>query len=101
MARSKKADIKKPYNRPAIGNYKTLDGKTQVQFLHDYMRGTNVTLTAEEAAEKFNIKSLARRMTDLREAGLKVKTISAGSGRKVAYKVSARDVNGSRAKLAI
>jgi len=40
-------------------------------------------------------------MTDLREAGLKVKTISAGSGRKVAYKVSARDVNGSRAKLAI
>lgn len=90
MAKTKKA-----------GTYKNLNGMSQKQFLVDHLRGTGVSLTAAEAKKQFGITKLGSRMFELRNAGLVVKTTATGNGNEVAYKVSARDVNGSRAKLAI
>ena len=80
-------------------NYKVNGATTQLQFLHDYLRGTDTTLTAKEAAEKFDIKKLSARLHELVQAGLKVRATRTGCGNELAYKVSARDLTGSRAKL--
>ena len=90
MARTKKA-----------GTYKNLNGMSQRAFLVDHLRGTGVSITSSEAKSKYGITQLSARMCELRNAGLVVKTTATGNGNEVAYKVSARDVNGSRAKLAI
>jgi|APSaa5957512493_1039668.scaffolds.fasta_scaffold09012_4 hypothetical protein len=75
----------------------------QNQFLVDLMRGTCVTMTAGSARDMFKIKNLGARMSDLRSAGLRVRTTPVLSGKQgrplVEYAVSARDVNGSRARL--
>jgi hypothetical protein len=70
---------------------------TQTAFLQDYLRGTGKTLTEFEAREFFDIGNLRARMSDLRANGLKVATVNTERG--TAYKVSARDVTGSRAHL--
>ena len=72
--------------------------KNQVSFLERYLRGTNKTLSIAQAQANYGIAKLTARISELRAAGLNVKTITNTSG-NTAYKISARDVNGSRAKM--
>ena len=74
--------------------------KNQKAFLVSYLRGTNRTITEAQAASNYGIMNLRARMSELRAAGLKVSVVETTSG-KTAYKVSARDVNGSRAAVAV
>jgi hypothetical protein len=69
----------------------------QKVFLENYLRGTGKTLTSADASARFGIQNLPARMSEFREHGLNVRvdTSSVGTAR---YAVSARDVNGSRAK---
>jgi hypothetical protein len=70
----------------------------QKAFLESYLRGTGKTLTAADAKARFGIQQLPARMSEFRDAGLVVKTTKATTG-KTKYAVTARDVNGSRAKV--
>ena len=70
----------------------------QKTFLENYLRGTGKTLTAADANARFGIQKLAARMSEMKAAGLNVKTSTATTG-KVKYGITARDVNGSRAKV--
>ena len=70
----------------------------QKTFLETYLRGTGKTLTAADANARFGIKNLPARMSELKAAGLNVKTDVATTG-KTRYAVTARDVAGSRAKM--
>lgn len=79
--------------------FTTISG-TQASFLQDYLRGTDRTLTEAQARANYGIKNLRARMTDLRNAGLRVSTVKTPSG-KTAYKIAARDVNGSRARVKV
>ena len=72
--------------------------KNQNAFLEGYLRGTGKTLTENDARARFGIKNLRARMTELREAGLRVRTEPSTTGR-VRYVVSSRDINGSRARI--
>ena len=74
--------------------------KNQKAFLVSYLRGTGRTITEAQAEANYGIMNLRARMSELRAAGLKVSTVETTSG-KTAYKVSARDVNGSRAAVAV
>ena len=70
----------------------------QKTFLETYLRGTGKTLTAADANARFGIKNLPARMSELKAAGLNVKTDIATTG-KTRYAVTARDAAGSRAKM--
>jgi len=70
----------------------------QNQFLESYLRGTGRTLSAPQAESTYGIKNLRARMSEFRAVGLRVTTDVNTQGRTT-YKVSARDVNGSRARL--
>ena len=70
----------------------------QKTFLETYLRGTGKTLTAAYANARFGIQNLPARMSELKAAGLNVKTDIATTG-KTRYAVTARDVAGSRAKM--
>jgi hypothetical protein len=70
----------------------------QKTFLETYLRGTGKTLTAADARARFGIQNLPARMSELRSAGLNVKTSVATTG-KTRYSMTARDVTGSRAKV--
>ena len=70
----------------------------QKAFLETYLRGTGRTITAADAKARFGIQQLSARMSELRASGLNVKTEVATTG-KTRYAVTARDVNGSRAKV--
>ena len=70
----------------------------QKTFLETYLRGTGKTLTAADANARFGIKNLSARMSELKAAGLNVKTDVATTG-KTRYAMTARDVTGSRAKV--
>jgi hypothetical protein len=72
--------------------------KNQVSFLERYLRGTNKTLSVAQAQANYGIEKLTARISELRAAGLNVKTITNTSG-NTAYRISARDINGSRAKM--
>lgn len=71
---------------------------SQTEFLEDYLRGTGRTLSERQAVAFYGIKNLRARMTDLRQAGLKVRREKNTEGR-AAYAVSARDITGSRAAI--
>ena len=70
----------------------------QTAFLETYLRGTGKTITAADAAARFGIQNLTARMSDLRAAGLNVRVDQSSKG-TARYAVSARDLNGSRAKV--
>lgn len=70
----------------------------QKTFLENYLRGTGKTLTAADASARFGIEKLAARMSEFRDAGLVVRVDKSSKG-TARYAVSARDVNGSRAKV--
>ena len=72
--------------------------KNQVSFLERYLRGTNKTLSIAQAQANYGIEKLTARISELRAAGLNVKTITNTSG-NTAYRISARDLNGSRAMM--
>ena len=69
---------------------------SQNVFLEQYLRGTGRSLISRQAESMFGIKNIRARMTDFRNAGLKVSTKPNTDGR-MSYSVSARDVTGSRA----
>jgi len=70
----------------------------QTAFLETYLRGTGKSLTAADAAARFGIQNLTARVSELRAAGLNVKSDVATTG-KTRYSMTARDVSGSRAKV--
>jgi phosphoribosylformylglycinamidine (FGAM) synthase-like amidotransferase family enzyme len=72
--------------------------KNQTSFLEKHLRGTGRTISVAQAQANYGIAKLTARISELRSAGLVVKTITNTSG-NTAYKISARDVNGSRAKM--
>ncbi len=72
--------------------------KNQVSFLERYLRGTNRTLSVAQAQANYGITKLTARISELRAAGLNVKTITNTSG-NTAYRISARDLTGSRALM--
>jgi hypothetical protein len=67
----------------------------QNEFLESYLRGTGRTMSAAQAEATYGIKNLRARMSEFRSEGLKVKTEKNTEGR-TAYRVSARDITGSR-----
>lgn len=71
---------------------------TQKEFLENYLRGTGKTLSAAQAQATFGIKNLRARMTEMRKAGLRVRTETNTTGRTV-YAVSARDSKGQRKQI--
>ena len=66
---------------------------TQTAFLHNYLRGTNRTLTEKQALSLFGIKNLRARLSELRLLGLRVRSEKTLDGR-AKYSVSRRDVYG-------
>jgi len=77
-------------------SFTTITG-SQTAFLENYLRGTNRTITAADAQARFGIQNLSARISELRDAGLRVNTETSTTG-KARYRVSARDVTGSRAR---
>jgi hypothetical protein len=69
---------------------------TQVEFLEQHLRGTDRAITARQAVALYGIKNIRARMTEMRHAGLRVRTGTTAEGH-TAYRISARDVTGSRA----
>jgi hypothetical protein len=69
---------------------------TQNAFLESNLRGTGRSLSAAQATALYGIQNIRARMTELRQAGLMVRTSKNTEGR-TAYAVSARNVVGSRA----
>lgn len=72
--------------------------QSQNAFLETHLRGTGRSLSAAQAKATFGIQNLRARMTDMRNAGLVVKTETNTSG-KTAYSIVARDANGKRSKV--
>lgn len=66
---------------------------TQNQFLEKYLRGTGRELSAAQADATYGIKNIRARMTELRQAGLVVRTGRNTEGHTT-YAVSRRDVCG-------
>jgi hypothetical protein len=70
---------------------------SQVEFLETYLRGTGREMSAAQARATFGIKNLRARMTNLRQAGLRVRTSKNTEGRTT-YAVSRRDICGDQFK---
>ena len=69
--------------------------QTQNEFLVDHLRGTNRTITSKQAEATYGIKNIRARMSELRSAGLKIRSVKTATGLN-AYAISARDITGSR-----
>jgi hypothetical protein len=79
--------------------YKTNGATNQLQFLQSLLRGTNTSITAKQAGEDFDIQKFHARIFELKQAGLRIRTKRTGTHKELAYKVSARNLLGSRAKI--
>lgn len=72
---------------------------TQNAKLEAYLRGTGRSITFGQAEAIFRVKNLRARMSEFRQAGLRVLTSKTKSG-KTAYSVSRRHVvTGNKVKL--
>jgi len=71
---------------------------TQKQFVEQYLRGTDRSLTSRQADSLFGIKNLRARMTEMRQSGLVVRTDKTQEG-LTKYMISSRDLSGSRARM--
>lgn len=71
---------------------------SQNEFLETYLRGTGRTMSQAQAQATYGIKNLRARMSEFRSEGLKVKKMKNTEGR-TAYRVSARDLEGSRSAI--
>jgi len=72
--------------------------KNQKGFIETYLRGTGRSLSPAQAKANYGIAQLPARLHEMKAAGLVVKSVKNTSG-KTAYKMTARDVNGSRSKV--
>ena len=72
--------------------------KTQNQKLETFLRGTGRTITAAEAAARFGIMNLRARMSELRRAGLDVRTGVSKTTGKTKYYMPIRNIWGSKAQ---
>ena len=72
--------------------------KNQASFLETYLRGTGRTLSPAQAKANYGIAQLPARLHEMKAAGLVVKSVKNTSG-NTAYRMTARDVNGSRSKV--
>lgn len=86
MARTKKA----------VANLNKV--KNQKAFLETYLRGTGRTLSSVQAKANYGIAQLPARISEMKAAGMVVKTTTNTAG-NTAYKIVARDVSGSRSKI--
>jgi hypothetical protein len=68
---------------------------TQKEFLEQYLRGTGRALSSAQANATYGIKNLRARISEMRQAGLRVHRSTNTEGRS-AYSISSRDVSGSR-----
>lgn len=71
---------------------------TQVAFLEKHLRGTNREMSAAQAKATYGIENLRARMTELRQAGLRVRKGVNTEGRTT-YAISRRDVFGDQFKI--
>ena len=72
--------------------------KGQNAFLERHLRGTTRILSVPQAINNYGIMKLSARICELRQNGLQVTTLRNSTG-NCAYRISSRDVNGSRARL--
>lgn len=68
---------------------------TQKEFLEAHLRGTGNSLSSAQAAATYGIMNLRARMTEFRQAGLRVRKYK-NTDNRAQYTVSARDLEGSR-----
>jgi hypothetical protein len=78
----------------AFTNLKT----TQVAFLETHLRGTDRSMSAAQAAATYGILNMRARMSELRAAGLRVRTRVNTEGRTT-YSISRRDVFGYQGRI--
>ena len=78
-------------------NINTDQAFTQTEKVAKYLRGTGRELTAAQALAMWDVRNLPARMSELRKAGLKVRTRTNYRG-ATAYSISSRDVNGNRSR---
>lgn len=69
---------------------------TQNEFLESHLRGTGRTLSAAQARSTYGIKNLRARISEMRQAGLRVNRTVNTTG-MTAYSISRRDATGSQA----
>lgn len=72
--------------------------KTQKTFLEQHLRGTGRTLSEAQARETYGIQNLSARISELRNAGLIVRTQTNSAGR-TAYAISRRDRAGVQSRV--
>lgn len=65
--------------------------KTQNELLVSFLRGKNRTISAPQAEALFGIKNLSARMSELRQAGYRVRLVENTEG-NTAYKIPRRMV---------
>ena len=65
--------------------------KSQNELLVSYLRGKNRTISAPQAEALFGIRNLSARMSELRQAGYRVRVVENTEG-KTAYKIPRRMV---------
>ena len=69
----------------------------QKTFIERHLRGTQRSLSEPQALATYGIKNLRARIAEMRNAGLDIRTEKNSKG-NTAYRMVARDLNGSRAK---
>lgn len=72
--------------------------KSQKSIIETYLRGKKRSLSSKEAEEKFGIKNLRARISEMRKDGLVVVT-SPNAQNTNLYAIKQRDVNGNRKML--
>ena len=71
---------------------------TQLEFLEQHLRGTGRSLSSRQAAATYGIKNLRARLSEMRMAGLRVRTSRNSTGRTT-YSISRRDVFGDQFRI--
>lgn len=67
---------------------------TQKVFLENYLRGTGRSITEAQARSTYGIKNLRARLTEFRQAGLRVVRVPTQTTGRSAWRVSRRDQEG-------
>lgn len=70
----------------------------QKTFIERHLRGTQRSLSEPQAIATYGIKNLRARIAEMRNAGLDIRTEKNTKG-NTSYRMVARDLNGSRAKV--
>jgi hypothetical protein len=74
--------------------------KTQNQLLVSYLRGTGRGISAPQATALFGIRNLRARMSDLRQAGLRIRKTMNTEG-NTTYFVSRRLIDGTQGYVSV